>query len=191
MNKLLQKINNIPKSYFSLKDLEKISDRDKNSLRVALSRSVKSGDITRLTSGIYTSDINNLTWENFAVNLYTPSYISLEYALNYYNVLSQRVYAITLVTTNRKKEVTIQGQPLNYKHIKPNMFWGYIKKEDFLIAEPEKAFLDLAYLSLNGYANFDPEEMNLGSLNKQKIKKYLKKINNPRLTKLINSIGKY
>jgi predicted transcriptional regulator of viral defense system len=181
MNKLLQKINNIPKSYFSLKDLEKISDRDKNSLKVALNRLVRSGEITRLTSGIYTADIDNVDWEHFAVTLYTPSYISLEYALNYYNLLSQQTYAITLVTTNRKKELRLENRSLIYQHIKPELFRGYVQEDGFLIAEPEKAFLDLAYLSLNGYARFDPEEMDLNRLDKQKLKKYLKKFGNSKI----------
>ena len=48
--------------------------------------------------------------------------------------------------------------------------------------------LDLAYLSLNGYAKFDIEEMNLELLYKAKLKKYLKK-NGYR--KLYNLILKY
>jgi hypothetical protein len=74
-----------------------------------------------------------------------------------------------------------------FRHIQPKLYWGYILKDDYLIAEPEKAFIDLAYLSLNGYAKFDKEEMNLDLLDRKKIKSYLKKINSKRLNLLLSN----
>ena len=77
------------------------------------------------------------------------------------------------------------GKNLIYRHLKPRLFWGYQKTDNYLVANPEKAFLDLAYLSLNGYAGFDLEEMDLKLLNKKKIKEYLKRFNSKRLSNLI------
>ena len=71
---------------------------DKSSLKVALNRAVKAGDIIKLTRGIYTRPDSDLPREHLTVTLYRPSYISLEYALSYYNILSQQPYAITLET---------------------------------------------------------------------------------------------
>lgn len=186
MSKLLKEINNIPKNFFSIQDLSKISSLEKSSLKVAVSRAVKAGDIIKLTSGLYTKNINDISWENLAIYIYNPSYVSFESALSYYNILSQRSSSLTLSTCKRKKEINIYNHFIVYRHIKSNHFWGYIRNNDYLIAGAEKAFLDLAYLSLNGYGHFDPEEMNLSLLDQEKIKKYLKKFNNKRLTKLIN-----
>jgi len=188
MTKLIEKINNIPKSYFSLQDLSKIIDLEKNSLKVAVSRAVKNKKIIKLTNGLYSKNIHDISWENLAVNIYSPSYISFESALNYYNILSQQTASITLATNKRKKNINIYDHSIVYRHIKDELFWGYVKQDDYLIAEPEKAFLDLAYLSLNGYGHFDPEEINLDILNKEKLVKYLKKFNNNKLNKLINTI---
>lgn len=188
MKKLLKKINNSGKYYFSLQDLYKISNINKPSLKVAVNRAVRSGLLKKITKNIYTNKIENVNWENLAINLYKPSYISFEYALSYYNILSQRASDITLATTKRKKEVYTKERQIIYHHIKNELFWGYLKKGDILIAEPEKAFLDLAYLSLNGYANFDVEEMNINLLKTKKIKNYLKKINNKKLTDKIKPI---
>jgi len=185
MSKLLKEINNIPKKYFSLKDVSKINNLKKNSLKVAMSRFVKTGKIIKLINGLYTQNINDISWKNLAINIYSPSYVSFESALNYYNILSQQTVSLTLATDKRKKDVNIHNHSIIYRHIKSNLFWGYIRKDDYLIAEPEKAFLDLAYLSLNGYGHFGPEEMNLDLLDKGKIKKYLKKFNNKKLNKLI------
>jgi len=188
MSRLLKKINNIPKKYFSLKDLSKIIYLGKDSLKVAVSRAVKNGEIIKLAHGLYTKNINDISWENLAINIYSPSYISFESALNHYNILSQQTISLTLATDKRRKNINIHDHPIIYRHIKSSLLWGYIRQNDYLIAEPEKAFLDLAYLSLNGYGHFDSEGMNLGLLDKGKIKKYLKRFNNKRLDKLISTI---
>ena len=190
MSKLLNITNKLPKEYFSIEDLQKISNLNRNSLRVSLSRAVKSGQLTKLTNSLYTANVNKLSWENLAINLYKPSYISFESALNRHGILSQQTSALTLATPKIRKEISIENERLVYRHLKKEMFWGYYREDNYLIADPEKAFLDLAYLSLNGYAHFDAEEMNLQLLDKGIIKKYLKKINLKRLTIKINNILK-
>ena len=186
MTKLIQKIKSIPRSYFSFIDLKKISDFSDESLRVAVSRMVKRGEITKLSKGIYTVDISKINWEEFAVEMYSPSYLSFEWALARYNILSQKPINLTLAAAKRGRKIITSQNIIIYRHLQPKLFWGFIKEENYLIAEPEKAFLDLAYLSLNGYAKFDIEEMNLGLLDKVKLRKYLKKINYQRLSNLLS-----
>ncbi|MDO9399603.1 MAG: hypothetical protein Q7T79_02885, partial [bacterium] len=111
-----------------------------------------------------------------------------EWALGYYNILSQKPYSLTLATTKRSRKFNILGKMIIFRHIQPKLYWGYIMKDKYLIAEPEKAFLDLAYLSLNGYAKFDIEEMNLNLLDRKKIKIYLKKINSKKLNLLLKNL---
>jgi predicted transcriptional regulator of viral defense system len=185
MSKLAKLINKIPKSYFSINDLAKIVDLDKNTLKVAISRAIKNEELFKLIRGYYTRDIDNISLKNLAVNIYNPSYISFQSALNNYNILSQQTMALTLATSKRKKEINIADNLIIYHHINNSLFWGYLKEDDYLLAEAEKAFLDLAYLSLNGYAHFDPSEMNLDLINKKKLKKYLIKFNNKKLNLLI------
>ena len=189
MEKLMEKINKIPKGYFSFSDLRKISALDDDSLRVAISRLLKSGKITGLVKGIYAVDTAQISWERFAVENYAPSYLSFEWALGRFNILSQKTYGLTLATTRQTKKISVPARVIIYRHVKPELFWGYKNENGCLIAEPEKAFLDLAYLSLNGYGKFDPTEMNLGLLNKKKIKAYLKKINSKRLVLLIEKLS--
>lgn len=185
MKKLIEKIKNIPKGYFSLADIKKISSEKEGSLMVALSRLVKNGQILRLRKNFYALDFVKVDLEKFAIETYYPSYLSFEWALSWHNVLSQKPSNVTLATTKRSKKTILFGKNLIYRHLKPNLFWGYQKMENYLVADPEKAFLDLAYLSLNGYAKFDTEEMNLKLLDKKKIKKYLKMFNSARLDNLI------
>ena len=189
MEKLIEKINKIPKGYFSFADLRKISDLADGSLRVAASRLLKSGKITGLVKGIYSADMSKINWERFAVENYSPSYLSFEWALGHFDILSQKTYSLTLATTRQTKKISTPAKMIIYRHLKPGLFWGYKKAGSFLIAEAEKAFLDLAYLSLNGYAKFDPAEMNLSLLDKKKIKVYLKKINSKKLLSLIGNLN--
>jgi len=185
MQKLINKIKAIPKNYFTLNDLKKISQLDDPSLKVTVSRLVKSGQLIKLGHRFYSLDVFKINWEKLACEIYTPSYLSFEWVLARHNILSQQPMHLTLATIKRTKLVKFKDKNIFYHHLRPDLFWGYKQDEKIFIAEPEKAFLDLVYLSLNGYAKFDVEEMNLGLLDKNKLKKYLKRFKNKKLDKLI------
>ena len=143
MTKLIQKIKNIPKSYFSFIDLKKISDLSDENLKVTVSRMIKNRKITKLTKGIYTLDISKINWESFAVEMYSPSYLSFEWVLAKYNILNQKPINLTLATGKRSKKIITPQNIIIYHHLQPKLFWGFIREENYLTAEPEKAFLDL------------------------------------------------
>lgn len=185
MEKLINKINKIPKGYFTFADIRKISNLKEESLRVILARLVKRGEILSLRKGIYAVDISKINWEQLAIDLYSPSYHSFEWALSRHNLLSQRPASFTLATLKRANRIEIKNNLFIYRHIKRELFWGFDKYDNYLMADPEKSFLDLAYLSLNGYAKFDPDEMNFGLINKIKLKKYLNRFNHKKLYNLI------
>lgn len=121
------------------------------------------------------------------MQLYYPSYLSFEWVLAKYSVLSQKPVNLKLATSRQTKKIETSQKVLFYIHLQTEMFWGYRQRNGYLEEEVEKAWLDLAYLSLNGYANFDVDEMNLAVLDKKKIKQYLQKIKNKRLTKLVEN----
>lgn len=104
--------------------------------------------------------------EFLANQLYGPSYVSLEYALNYYDLIPEAVYTMTSVTT--KKTARFQnGEGLFiYRHIRPQAFRGFRAVKDmaglnFFIAEPEKAIVDFLYLNLEKFAPHDKEIFDL------------------------------
>lgn len=92
----------------------------------------------------------DLNW--IANRLYEPSYISLEHALSFYDLIPERVADITSVTTLKTK--TFQNELGNfvYRHLKLEAFRGFKKagapKLPFFIAEPEKALVDFLYFNL-------------------------------------------
>ncbi len=190
MNTLKEKIKTIPKPYFSLRDIEKISSMDIGGLKVSLNRLVKREELTRISHGLYTMDVAALDFEKIACEIYRPAYVSFESALAMHNVLSQKPLHITLASTNRSKKIRLGDRLAIYHHLKRDLFWGFVRYGDHLLAEPEKAFLDLAYLSSKGYAHFDFEEMNLELLNKKKLERYCRKFCKAGIKKVCNFLPK-
>jgi len=110
---------------------------------------------------------NNLGNDFLVANLlYEPSYISLETALNLYGILSQFPIEISSITTKRKKSKNVGGKLYTYYQINPKYFWGFEKKENALLALPEKALLDSLYLASKGVKEISIEDLDLSKINK-------------------------
>ena len=136
--------------------------KDENTLqndRNQLNRWVKSGLIVRLKRGVYLlneQDRKIATDAGYiANNLYEPSYVSLEYALSFYGIIPEAVKDVTSVSTQKTMYIENELGNFVYQHIKPEAFRGFknlkVGSLDVLIADPEKAIVDLVYLHL---ANF-------------------------------------
>lgn len=120
---------------------------------------VKKGELIRLKNGFFLirSKIEQrgqivIPYEQVANLLYGPSYVSLEWALSFYGMIPERVYAITSMTLGRDKEY--QTPVGNFLYYKSDPAWHAIgidqKKAagfigSFLMATPEKALADLVY----------------------------------------------
>lgn len=189
MKKLAEKIKNIPKPYFSFFDLLKISDIRENSLKVALSRLVKKGELVRIMKGWYAADPARVDWEVVACRLYAPSYLSYEWVLARAGVLSQQPAAITLATVRRGKIIESDYAGFHYHRLKKDYYWGYDRRGAVLAADKEKALLDLAYLARKGYASFDAEEMNLKNIDRKRLAEYLKKFRSSGLENYLREKG--
>jgi len=83
-----------------------------------------------------------------ANSLYTPSYISLEYALSFHGLIPEGVYVITCVTTQPRKTITIEGRTFEYTRVPAGGFTlGVIEVDNgdgrkYRIASAEKALAD-------------------------------------------------
>lgn len=87
-----------------------------------------------------------------ANKLYEPSYVSLELALSYHRVIPETVYEITSITPKTTRRFETLGKVYSYRRVKKAAFTGYTTGKQrgvsFLIADPEKAFVDLNYFRL-------------------------------------------
>jgi len=163
------------------------------------------GYIAMVRRGYYVFADKTLTENTLFIaanHLYAPSYVSLETALNYYNLIPEGVYSTTSVTTNKTQTFNHLAS-FSYQHVKTSIFFGYrldkITGQNYKIAEPEKAVLDYLYLhpSMSDQANLSEWRFNADEfrtrIDKNKFYDYLKRFNNQsldsRVKKLIKHIG--
>lgn len=115
----------------------------------------KKGYITKITRGVYilSEALHNPTEQLMyivAQKIYYPSYISLESALSHYNLIPEGVFTFTNITSRKTHTFNTPIGRFLYKHVKPDLMFGYIpfegKKFAGYIAYPEKAILDYLYL---------------------------------------------
>lgn len=172
----MKELYNSPLSLFTVSTLRQLLGVKKNDTIFKIIRKLcRDKILLKLERGKYALADKPLDDFELASFLYRPSYISLETALNLGGVLSQFPYEVTSVTPKKSREKRVDGKTFLYLHIKPSLFWGYQKKGNFLIAEPEKALLDSAYFASKGLRGLDLEELNWALLDKAKILHYGKK----------------
>lgn len=137
--------------------------------RSALTRWVSSGYVVRLKNGLYAFK----EWvalpgaDQIVANLiYRPSYISLYSALAFYGMIPEFVSRTTSVTSLKTASFSNDLGAFDYRHIKSELYWGYhmidaINQRKILIALPEKALLDLLYLTPSLKSDDDMRQLRL------------------------------
>lgn len=154
---------------FSAQDILRLFAATKIGTTFLLHRYSKKGLIVRLKRGMYAFP-DALPPELFIANkLYEPSYVSLEFALSYHRVIPENVYDITSITPKATRRFEVLGKIFSYRCVKKNTYAGYTiekqKGHSFLIAEPEKAFVDANYFrmldGLKPIGRFDKTKINL------------------------------
>lgn len=127
---------------------------NKGEAELQLSRWLKQKKLHRLKKGYYVLDGKYRKVEIFepyiAGILKSPSYISLEKALEMHHLIPDVVFTFTSVTTKRRPAEFINSVGrFKYNTIKKEYFWGYRAitqaKGAGYLAEPEKALIDLFY----------------------------------------------
>ena len=127
---------------------------DNKNIELQLNRWIKQGKIIQLKRGFYILEENYRKLDVFepyiASILKSPSYISLEKALEMHHLIPDVVFSITSVTTKqRPAEFVSRIGRFKYSSIKKEYFWGYhtieLDDQKGYLADPEKALIDLFY----------------------------------------------
>jgi predicted transcriptional regulator of viral defense system len=127
----------------------------------------KNGILTKIERNKYQITDSTVTSFELANFLYTPSYISLDSALNDWGILSQFPFEITSVTTKKTASKMVDGVLYSYRHISPKYFGMFEKKDKALIASPEKALFDQIYLATKGLKVLNMDEYDFTHINKK------------------------
>ncbi|MDW8309626.1 MAG: hypothetical protein RMK20_09655 [Verrucomicrobiales bacterium] len=121
-----------------------------------LSRWVNDGRLVQLRRGWYVlaEPFRKLQPHPFllANRLKKASYVSLQSALAEHGLIPEHVPVVTSVTTGRPEELRTPLGTFLYSHVQPSWFHSYTRRElrggqSAFVATPEKALLDLVYLT--------------------------------------------
>ena len=183
---VLEVILSSPRTVFNVQSLRMLTEcEDSQKLTKSLHYYVKGGKIRNPRRGIYTKATYDE--KEMACSLFRPAYVSLEYVLQRSGIVFQYDDTVTCVSY-LNRIVEIGDKAYQFRIINPELWIGMdgIEQQDnILIASPERAFLDMIYLSA-GNCYFD----NLHPLNKIKVKQllpfYQSKVLTERVTKLLN-----
>jgi predicted transcriptional regulator of viral defense system len=162
---------------------------DPKALSVQLSRWVRQGKLVPLRRGVFLLPAglcrSQPPLEYVANLLVLPSYVSLERALSFHGLIPERVPLVQSVTLARPMLFETPVGDFQYRHVKQGWFFGYVETEiesaSALIALPEKALLDVIYLSSGSFTRERIDEMRLQNLDRLDL---------TRLTRMASGHGK-
>lgn len=141
--------------------------QDYASPRDVITRLLRSGDLIRVKKGLYVFGEfyrrRLISLEVLANQIYGPSYLSREYALQYHGLIPEGVNEITSMTTKRNKYFNTPLGHFSYQHLAVQKFYIGVSFKRFsahhsaLIATPEKALADYIYARKENIV--DPHEL--------------------------------
>ncbi|MBI5300295.1 MAG: type IV toxin-antitoxin system AbiEi family antitoxin domain-containing protein [Deltaproteobacteria bacterium] len=175
---------------FGATDIRALFGVSDSALASLLHRYKKQGFILQVKRGLYAFP-DALPSDLYVANrLYSPSYLSLEFALSYHGVIPETVYEITSVTTMATRRFETLGKIFSYRKIKKMAYTGYdVQKQKgtgFYIADAEKAFVDANYFrlldGLKPLSRFRKEK-----INPRKALRYAKLFGNLKLLNIIKT----
>jgi predicted transcriptional regulator of viral defense system len=170
--------------------------------RNQLTRWTAAGKLIRLKRGLYTLCEDRrrvplpLGW--LANTIYSPSYVSLQYALSRYDLIPERVGEITSVTTLKTAAFKNPLGFFRFRHVAPSLFFGFEETRDesgypLLIATPEKAILDTIYLTphwepTRAFLQDGVRLQQLGSLRRKRLKEFASKYGSSKVQRAAKTL---
>lgn len=185
---IIQKLKSINLGLFSITDFKKIFSISKdNTAYKMIARLAKNGILKKMIKGKYFFTLISIDDFQIANFMYPSSYISLESALSFYSILAQFPHQITSITAKKTRYINTLNKEFTYFHIKPSLFFDYEKKDNFLIASPEKALLDYLYFASKGLRDVSLDEFDLSIINKRKLNTLAYETHNKNLNKILKA----
>ena len=193
---LLEKVSDLP--VFTVRFLA--AGENLAQIRLQINRWVKDGKIIRLHKGLYTlaEPYKKVISEPFCIanSLKQASYVSLHSALSWYAMIPEFVPAVTSITTGRPQTIETPLGRFEFRHISKKYFWGYQQVElkfgqTAFIAHPEKALLDLIYLTPDSDKIAFIEELrlqNFEQINRAVLCEFVERFQSPKLNRALANI---
>jgi len=177
--------------FVTVDTLTELTGQSRAAAKMVLSRLNGEEVVTRIKRGLYVNNLAADVHEYEALPYLTaphPSYVSLFSILSERGLIDDMVPAVYGVTTGTSTDYRASSGIYRIYHIKEELMWGYEEKRYKhgvrIVAEPEKAFLDLVYLSKTPSRDISlpgnwPEIYR--KLDRKKFKDYIQKADSKRL----------
>jgi predicted transcriptional regulator of viral defense system len=174
--KKVNKIYSTNQKFFTTKDLRDLLEIDnRRTFEQTVKRLEEEKILTKIEKGKYLKTNSNYKKFEIAQFIYNPSYISFETALSYYGLIDQLPFEITSATPKRGVEKIFEEQVYSYLHMQKELYIGFTKEEEYLIALPEKAIFDQIYMSITGTKSENIiKEIEKDSFDIDKVLEYIK-----------------
>ena len=129
-------------------------------LNERIKRSLENERIAKLKKGLYITDVYYLKEpkktefkEFIASKLRFPSYLSSEYVLSKYNLLTEATYPLTSITLKTGRSYQNSLGTYQYSNIKEALYFGFQEvsfyQNIYFVATKAKALFDFLYLKRN------------------------------------------
>ncbi len=177
---------------FDLATAIQLLDEKRETVRIQLYRWCKAGKLLPLRRGLYAFPERycgrKVNPAELANRLLAPSYISRHWALGYFGLIPEYVPTYTSMTTRTPCRFENAFGAFRYQHVKHQAFFGYqpyeIDGRSVLMAQPEKALLDLWHLEKGAWTAVRMEAMrfqNVELVDVKKLRGYAERYASPRL----------
>lgn len=193
MNPLIvqQKLLESNVAIFSPREFQRIFSTSPLAVSKFIGRYTQKKFFLKLKNGLYCLASIKPSVFVVANKIYQPSYISLESALSFYNIIPEKTYSITSISSKATRSFMAMDQDFSYNKIKKKLFTGYclIEKnnEKFLIAEPEKALMDYLYYLSRKKTELN-DRLDVSHLIKKKIRQWQKLFNDSQIDNLVSKL---
>ena len=173
--KTIELKNALPLSIFSHEMIYSLLEKSISNVNEKISNLVRNKELIRLKKGFYTFsklyETKPINLISVANTLYSPSYVSFDYALSYYGMIPERVSEVTSATSKNEKLFDTPIGRFSYKKVSSVAYslgidWIYDDVEGGrFIATAEKALCDkikydrgigtLTQTSMSEYLKYD------------------------------------
>lgn len=173
---------------------------DRPAIQRQLAKWRQTGHIFQLRRGLYSlaPPYRHVAPHPFLVanRLVGASYVSCESALAWYSLIPEYTPVTVSVTTQRPDGWESPVGSFTFRHVKVDYLYGYERvevavRQHAFVAHPEKALLDLIYLTPGGEAPASLEELrlqNLTKLNPERLRQFAERSGRPKLQRAVGHV---
>lgn len=197
---VLHAVGDLP--YFDMQLLRTLFPAEARSLPMIVHRWKRAGRLLELRRGVY---VLGEQYRRVAIHgaalaeaIYYPSYLSLEWALSWYGIIPEKAVEFTSVTPRERARFENAFGVFSYRTVKQRRFCGHRRERvmgaEVRLAEPEKALIDLWYLSAGEWTPQRMEAMRFDTraiADTARLSQFAAQAGSPRLERAVTSWQEY